>query len=281
MKKVFIFCEGKKEINFQSLDIKILEKILTDIEGATIIPIGGKRSLGAFIDGYIERGGVIKPELSIGLRDRDFDFPIPSNESLIESRENKSGSAKVIYATYRTCIENYLIDDKLIQAFLDAENLHIAGSIHEILEQSAKQIRYYTAARHALGKVQVPVKIKTTWTSGSGSLPNDFDKKYMLKESKTLIEKYRSPIEKVSFRKFRYAFKEFSELFENDEHYNNKQYLIYANGKDLAKSFSIQFENVTGKQFPNWQKYYIFAISKIDFLQFADFARLQSIIKNS
>ena len=88
MKNTLIFCEGKDE--GQSLDIDILLKLVKGVSGVTIIPVGGKRSLLAFIDGYMKRGGVIKPDLSIGLRDRDFDFPIPAITSLIEARDNKN-----------------------------------------------------------------------------------------------------------------------------------------------------------------------------------------------
>lgn len=280
MKNTLIFCEGKNIDEGQSLDTPVLLKLLTGISGVTIIPVGGKRSLLAFIDGYTKRGGVIRPDLSIGLRDRDFDFPIPTNEALIETRDNALNAAKLVYTTYRTCIENYLLDPTLMSQFMATKGLNIQADISEIMRQSAKDIRYYTASRHALGKVQVPVNIKTSWTNKSGQLPDSLDKKTIIKESRQMIVNYRSPIEKVSIKKFKYAFRDFSDLFEDESHYTNKDYLIYANGKDLAKSFSNQFHKITGRPFPNWKDYYTFAIKEIDFAKFEDFKQLLDLVKS-
>jgi hypothetical protein len=279
MKNTLIFCEGKDILEGQSLDIHVLSKLLNGVSGVTIIPVGGKRSLLAFIDGYTKRGGVIKPDLSIGLRDRDFDFPIPTNKSLIETRDNKLNAAKLVYASYRTCIENYLLDTATITQFIENMGINSPVDVSEIMRQSAKDIRYYTASRHALGKVQIPVNIKTSWTNKSGQLPDSLDKKTILKESWQLIDNYRLPIEKVSFKKFKEAFQEFSNIFEDESHYINEDYLIYANGKDLAKSFSNQFQTIVGRPFPNWKDYYRFAIKEIDFTQFEDFKQLLDIVK--
>jgi Protein of unknown function (DUF4435) len=280
MKNTLIFCEGKNIDEGQSLDTPVLLKLLNGISGVTIIPVGGKRSLLAFIDGYTKRGGVIRPDLSIGLRDRDFDFPIPTNEALIETRDNKLNAAKLVYATYRTCIENYLLDATLMSRFVVTKGLNIQADISEIMRQSAKDIRYYTASRHALGKVQVPVNIKTSWTNKSGQLPDSLDKKTIIKESRQMIVNYRSPIEKVTFKKFNDAFQDFSDVFEAETHYTKDEYLIYANGKDLAKSFSNQFHTITGRPFPNWKEYYTFAIKEIDFTQFEDFKQLLDLVKS-
>jgi hypothetical protein len=277
MKNTLIFCEGKNIDEGQSLDIHVLLKLLNGISGVTIIPVGGKRSLLAFIDGYTKRGGVIRPDLSIGLRDRDFDFPIPTNEALIETRDNALNAAKLVYATYRTCIENYLLDPTLMSQFVATKGLNIQADISEIMRQSAKDIRYYTASRHALGKVQVPVNIKTSWTNKSGQLPDSLDKKTIIKESRQMIVNYRSPIEKVTFKN---AFQDFSDVFEAETHYTNADYLIYANGKDLAKSFSNQFHTITGRPFPNWKEYYTFAIKEIDFTKFEDFKQLLDLVKS-
>jgi hypothetical protein len=280
MKNTLIFCEGKNIDEGQSLDIHVLLKLLNGISGVTIIPVGGKRSLLAFIDGYTKRGGVIRPDLSIGLRDRDFDFPIPTNEALIETRDNALNAAKLVYATYRTCIENYLLDPTLMRQFVATKGLNIQADISEIMRQSAKDIRYYTASRHALGKVQVPVNIRTSWTNKSGQLPDSLDKKTIIKESRQMIVNYRSPIEKVTFKKFNDAFQDFSDVFEAESHYTNEDYLIYANGKDLAKSFSNQFHTITGRPFPNWKDYYTFAIKEIDFTKFEDFKQLLDLVKS-
>ena len=279
MKNILIFCEGKVE-GAQSLDTKILSKLLSGIEPKTIVPVGGKRSLSAYMDGYVKRGGVIKPDFIFGLRDRDFDFQIPSEVDIIE--QGNMGSKKRVFATYRTCMENYLLNPQILVQFLTENNITInLSDVSEWLKESAYTIRYYTAARHALGQVQISTKIVLTWTGGSGNIPTDLGQDFCLSESIKIIEAYRRPLESVTIDTFKNSFSEFSTVFDSQEHYASDEYLVYSNGKDIAKSFSSVFSGKTNRPFPSWENYYNFAIKEIDFKQFIDFKKLFDIIEQA
>lgn len=288
MKKISIFCEGKTEEGKQSLDIKILIKFIKSAyPQITIIPFGGKRSMKAFIDGYIQQKGVVSMDLCIGLRDRDFDFPIPDKSSIIsvsEKSEKKQKTEKMIFATYRTCIENYLLDPNLLCQFVINEKVKGQQKLHaslteEWLKDSVRDIKYFTAARHALGKVQIPVKISTSWTGQSGKLPEKLDSSFCFTEAKNIIQNYLTPLNSVTIENLEKEFDTFSKKFTSPIFYNSDDYLVYANGKDIQTSFSKVFESHTGHSFPSWDKYYDFAIKETDFNKFEDLKQLSQIIK--
>lgn len=288
MKKISIFCEGKTEEGKQSLDIKILIKFIKSAyPQITIIPFGGKRSMKAFIDGYIQQKGVVSMDLCIGLRDRDFDFPIPDKSSIIsidEKSEKKQKTEKMIFATYRTCIENYLLDPNLLCQFVINEKVKGQQKLHaslteEWLKESVRDIQFYTAARHALGKVQIPVKISTSWTGQSGKLPEKLDSSFCLTEAKNIVENYLTSTNSVTINNLEKAFETFSKKFASSIFYNSDDYLVYANGKDIQTSFSKIFESHTGHSFPSWDKYYDFAIKETDFNKFEDLKQFSQIIE--
>ncbi len=288
MKNILIFCEGKVD-GSQSLDIKILSKLLLGIEPKTIIPVGGKGSLFAYMDGYIKRGGVVKPDFAFGLRDRDFDFPIPSEINIIKSKstnpQKEGGVQKRVFATYKTCMENYLLEPQILTTFITQNHKKLkeldVSDVSNWLKESAFAIRYYTAARHALGKVQIPIDIASTWTKGSGNIPTNLGHDFCLAESIKIIEAYRRPLESVTIDVLKVAFSAFSTIFDSQEHYDSEEYLVYSNGKDIVKSFNNVFNAKTKQSFPNWEDYYDFAIKEIDFKQFADLKKLFDIIEQA
>jgi hypothetical protein len=287
MKKIAIFCEGKNEVGNQSLDIKILNKFFKSaFPQITIIPFGGKRSMKAFIDGYIQQKGVMSLDLCIGLRDRDFDFPIPAISSIIsiaEKSNTKQKTEKIIFATYRTCIENYLFDPNLLTQFVlskrvrGQENLQ-SSQMNEWLKESVRNIQFYTAARHALGKVQIAVKISTSWTSDSGKLPKELDKEFCLSEAKKIIKTFLATSNKATITDLETAFDTFITKFTTQEFYNSDEYLVYPNGKDIQTAFSKLFLSYTKHPFPSWNEYYDFAIKETDFNKFEDLRELYQII---
>ena len=132
-----------------------------------------------------------------------------------------------------------------------------------------------------MGKVQIPTKIASTWTGGSGNIPNNLDEDFCLSESIKIIEAYRSPLEKVTIDALKNAFSDFSTVFDSPKHYASDNYLVYSNGKDIAKSFSSVFNTKMNLPFPSWKDYYNFAIEEIDFKQFADLKQLFDIIEQA
>jgi hypothetical protein len=287
MKNLSIFCEGKTDQGRQSLDIKILNKyIKSAYPQITIIPFGGKRSMKAFIDGYIQQKSVVSLDLCIGLRDRDFDFPVPSTSSIIpitDKSEKKQKTEKMTFATYRTCIENYLFDPHLLAQFVLFKKVKGQDKLQfslteEWLKESVQNIQFYTAARHALGKVQIAVKIHTTWTGESGKLPKELDANFCLSEARKIIEIYLNSSNKVKLSDLETEFDTFSKQFTTSEFYNSDDYLVYANGKDIQTAFSKVFQSYTKQPFPNWDEYYDFAIKETDFNKFEDLKELYQII---
>jgi hypothetical protein len=150
--------------------------------------------------------------------------------------------------------------------------------VEEWLKESVRNIQFYTAARHALGKVQVAVKISTSWTGESGKLPKELDADFCLLEAKKIIESYLTSSNKVTISDLEIAFETFSKKFDLPEFYNSDNYLVYANGKDIQTSFSKVFQSHTKQSFPSWDDYYDFAIKETDFNKFEDFKQLHQII---
>lgn len=97
---ITIYCEGQKE----SHDITILNKVIDGLNNILIKPIGGKLGSKAIIQ-YLENNqerDLSKSKDYLLFRDRDFDQPIPDKERLITEKKT--------YYSYRTTIENYLLD---------------------------------------------------------------------------------------------------------------------------------------------------------------------------
>jgi hypothetical protein len=153
---VTIYCEGKKG----SIDFDILERIVQAIQikgdsAVQIRPIGGKQGAGAIIN-YIEQG-VASSKFKLFFRDRDFDFPIPESPILEPDRERGYQ-----YFGYRNTIENYLFDPSVFWEFIVSDprlvrfNLHSERDVKHVFVQAADRIKFYQAARHAMGKTSAP-----------------------------------------------------------------------------------------------------------------------------
>lgn len=245
-----IFCEGRQS----SLDYKLLNKVIEDIPGdkCTIIPAGSKFTFSIFAQGYFFPDEVARQRYIV-FRDRDFDARPTSNITLI-SLGHKSGNQSITL-TYRACIENYLLDANLINQYWknkyqekidnptskwgheDSPGITI---IEEWIKSSAEELRFYQAVRWALGDLLragiAKEQLKTTWTSGSGILPELLDLQSCQNCAVELLNQFRQVLESVTVEKFAESLQEYQRCFSQEDFWFKKEYLIWFHGKDIQKA---------------------------------------------
>ena len=281
MANVILFCEGEKG----SLDTSVLNKLIEQTgKIITLVPVGGKFNSTAFVDGYLRRGsgGVLEPNsATYFLRDRDFDFPVGVLPQLIEVRRNGGIDHNVsIYASHRTTLENYLINAQLLQEYVEGMVNPQQVDIQELMDEAARSILHYSIVRHALGYIRRRISLSTTWVpQGSGTLPDSAilaSLEMCIMKAKEMISTYHSGSALVSEAYLEQSVNSFLTQFATHQFWQEQEYLIYFHGKDLQKAITIQLMNM-GIQF-SWNKYYRFAIDRIEFSQFPDYNQLMQLL---
>ena len=266
-KIVTVYCEGKKG----SHDFDVLEKVIGDIANVTIKPIGSKHGANAIIE-FVEKGTTTS-DFYLFFRDRDFDAPVPSTERLCFD-------GKKTYFSYRTTIENYLFDTAIFFNFIEEQNvgtiykINSENDVKNIFNETAKELKYYQAVRHALGKIRFSNSFNTTWVKdGSGFLPEKLDLDSCKSEGWKLICDIvsKSNIEWTEQR-FQSTLEEFLHFFD-DTFFNELKFLIYFQGKDFAKALTNKLP-----EFP-LKTYYKFVKNHFDYKMFGDLKELREIIK--
>lgn len=289
----YIFCEG----GASSLDRKLLEKIIHELSSYPVAPkiepSGGKGNLPNFMQGYLRRVGVGNPneQNAIGFRDRDFDAPVPLAPSLVESRSS------LIKLSYRATIENYLISSENLFTYAEMNSLDIGiksiDDAKSILIEEAKKLKCYCAIRHALGMLRQPINLRTTWTKGSGNLPESLDEEECIKSALDLVHEMKTKVtsltpeanvqigesienvlELTDYR-FRQVYNSFIEKFD-DTFFENQEFLIWYNCKDLQKSISTRTE-FSNNQF-SFSKYYEYALKNFEFRKYPDLVELFELL---
>lgn len=264
MKIINLYCEGKRG----SHDFDILEKVIDGYLNITIKPIGGKYGANAIME-YQEKNGNVRSDFYLLFRDRDFDKPIPNDEKLIIDRKT--------YYSYRTTIENYLLDVSTFFHFLQEQKnnygLNTEDSVKALFIKVAKELQYYQAVRHTLGKMRFANSFDTTWVVGSGTLPNALDLNTCKTNAWQLIEKelYKSQ-QQWTKEIFEATLQDF--LMRFDEVFFDKlNFLVYYQGKDFAKALT--------KELPNFsiENYYKYAKKHFDYTKYLDLVALRAIIK--
>ena len=263
MKIINLYCEGKRG----SHDFDILEKV---IEGRliTIKPIGSKYGANAIIE-YQEKNFNARSDFYLLFRDRDFDQPIPDKERLIIDRKT--------YYSYRTTIENYLLDVSTFFHFLQEQKnnykLDTEEAVKALFIKVAKELKYYQAVRHTLGALRFANSFDTTWVVGSGTLPNALDLDSCKANAWQLIEKVLNKSNQQWTKEtFETTLQKFLTLF--DEHFfDDLKFLVYYQGKDFAKALT--------KELPNFsiENYYKYAKKHFDYTKYFDLVELRAIIE--
>lgn len=282
-----IFCEGKDA----SLDYQLLSKIIADMPGFnTIVPGGGKFNFSPFSQGYFARYETIDEPSYIFFRDRDFDVQPTSNIQLLPF-----GNSKSTILSYRACIENYLLDANLIHNYWlekfqerqenpaskwghgDSPGIDI---ISEWIQNSAKSLKDYQSVRWVLGDLTnmgaARRQLKTTWTGGSGQLPNSLTLQDCRESALQLISEFWQDINTITPEEFENRLNLYHQQFDQEEFWTEKQYLIWFHGKDIQKEMQRQQNNYISlkKEFFKW------AIQNLDINQHPDLIELRERIQN-
>ncbi len=262
---ITIYCEGKKG----SHDFDILEKVVGDF--VTIKPIGGKKGANAIIE-HLERG-TVKSDYHLFFRDRDFDCPVPQYEKLFFD-------GKKTYYSYRTTIENYLLDVSLFFEFLKAKGLsqkyqlHTTDDVKNIFITIAKELKNYQAVRHTLGALRFANTFDTTWMrEGSGNLPESLELEICQENGWNLVQNVIDRThQKWTKAEFDSILNRYLDLF-NDDFFENLQFLVYYQGKDFSKMITNKLT-----EFP-LKDYYKFAKERFNYEAFEDLKELRTIVE--
>lgn len=270
-----LFCEGASG----SYDKAILEKIADGISNEVlvlIVPTGGKRSIGGFIQGYNKSGLGTQSEF-LAFRDRDFDYAVPDSCKLI------STDKKYMFAGYRSTIENYLLAPERVWNYLEGKRLYHGSfqkldDVTELFSSAAKKICHYSTVRHALGATRRPISLNSTWMDKSGTLPSDLSEDYCIEEAGRLISSFRSDSMAVS----EHEFKKHYDIFKNkfDENFiSRSEYLIYFHGKDLQSAIQLVLNEMGLNEFP-FKSYYKAVLGEFNYLDFPDLIELSEKIRS-
>lgn len=261
-----IYCEGKRG----SHDNDILEKVLGDFRpNVEIKPIGGKRGCKAIMS-YIEGQGLTASKANeyLMFRDRDFDQPVPAKEELTMDGH--------VCFSYRTTIENYLLDSLTMFEYDKEKGTGIFASVSDaerLLTDAACDIKSYQAVRHALGALRNGASFNTRWTEKDGVLPVKLGLDDCIDEAKKLVVDAKTKTDRWTEAVLRQEAERFLAVFDND-FFSHQQYLVWFQGKDLAKSICNRLNNF------DMRLYYKFAKQRFDYTKFADLVELRTIVES-
>jgi len=282
-----IFCEGKPS----SLDYRLLNRVVDSLPGdrCTIVPVGSKFGFSSFADGYFLRKTGVNQKYIV-FRDRDFDVQPTPNCGLLQL-DNRSGN-KPMALSYRTCVENYLLDADLIDTYWTEkynekqenpvfrwghQNSPGVDRISQSIETSARNLQHYQAVRWALGDLvnmrPARQQLKTTWTE-KGNLPQSLSWQDCKDRALELINQFRLAVESVTPEKFEDNLISYQQRFNQEEFWTEKQYLIWFNGKDIQKEIQRQ-----DSKFISLDLFFDWAIWKLEINQHPDLIELRTKIE--
>jgi hypothetical protein len=265
-----IFCEDNH--HFQVLG-HLLSKRQRGKAEARIVQTSGVRGARAFKEGYNRRTGV-QSKANIFFRDRDFDFP-PTDQVILKMPVDE----KDTYVSHRTTIENYLIETDMFLAYIkrnhpNIDHLHDSISIIKLFTDAAIQLKAYAAVRHTLGFFRGNYSFGTSWTKGSGHLPDNLDENACIEQGFSLIETQRQKICPIDKETFLQKFHTFYERFD-DDFYQNQLYWVWFNAKDIEKAARPQLPS--NFSFPD---YYKFALKNLNFTEkYKDLADMLAVLE--
>ncbi len=256
---VKVYCEG----NAGSADFDIISKVVAGLT-VQIIPIGGKRGAKSSIQ--VREEGLSKSDFKIFFRDRDFDAPVPDSERL-QSHES------YVYFSYRTTLENYLLNFATVEQFSEGKPWH-SSTLRESYLQAAKDIKFFQATRHTLGRLRVPTDFGTNLEAKSGVLPKDLSEEFCRDAGFQKIQTSLDRIKGWSKANYDATFDHFANLF-NDQFIQSGKFLVYFQGKDFMKALSKRLPNFPTKE------YYQFATAKFNYRDFGDLVELRQILESA
>jgi hypothetical protein len=272
-----IFCEGRP----RSLDDLLLGHLMP-IGQVLIKPVGGKRAMKAFIEGYLGDYDVEGRPNYLGFRDRDFDFEPPEQPQLI-----RLPGEKPIWLSHRTVIENYFIDADLIRQYrLERENAPgwsygpalSKAEIEGHILQSAAELVGYQAVRWALSKLKPGLRwpeIPTTWmANGSGHIPPSLAYEDCLIRACQLVVSFQDQIRDVRPEVLQGFAEEFRKKFNEEDFLDEGEYLIWFHGKDHLVRLCPRLAS----NFPR-RHYIAWAAEHIDVQKHPDLLELKDLVQ--
>lgn len=283
-----IFCEGKQS----SLDPRVLNRVVENLTGdkPTIVPAGSKFTFSIFAQGYFFPDEVVGQRYIV-FRDRDFDAQPTSNIQLLQLGTRLGAGS--IFLTHRACIENYLLNTDLIHIYWMekyAEKLANPSSrwshgdspgvnvISNWIETSAKQLQEYQSVRWALSDLlrmsATRSQLKTTWTGGSGKLPNSLVREDCHANGANLINEFSQAVSTVTQAQFESSLSQYQTRFNQADFWTQKDYMIWFHGKDLQAAMQRQ-EN----QYISLKSFFDWAITRFDINQHPDLLELRNRIE--
>jgi hypothetical protein len=244
-----------------------------------IQPVGGKRGLRAYIEGYMATYADAAPTF-IGFRDRDFDVVPPSRPQLIRLEGEKP-----IYLTHGAAVENYLVDaDLILRYWTEREGTPRWGHgpapslsrIEDCIEQSARELADYQAVRWALASLKPGPRwpeIETTWTEGSGFMPSSLKYADCIAEACQLVDGYRDQAADVHPDRMTESALTYRDRFSAAEFFADREYLVWFHGKDhLVCACSLLKPGFPRRHYAAW------AAENVDVGKHTDLQQLVSLI---
>jgi hypothetical protein len=223
MSSGIVFVEG-------DYDYRIMVQIAPT--GILVVRGAGKNGQRAFMQGYEKAQAATASRVLIGFRDRDFDRAIPEKAGL-----DLVGN---IFFSHRRTIENYLLRPENFASYISATNSAkfqglTEAVVHDLLIESAKELKFYQAARQSLGEVRVSNDLGTTWTSGSGALPDHLGADDCLSSSLSLLTDYAQKAGLISdTARFHALYQDYCERF-NDAFFEARLHEVWFQAKDVQK----------------------------------------------
>jgi hypothetical protein len=117
-------------------------------------------------------------------------------------------------------------------------------------------------------------QIKTTWTGGSGQLPDPLVLDDCRTKAVQLITQFRDAVDAITPEKFEENLDKYQEKFTQEEFWRQKQYLIWFHGKDIQKQMQKQ-----QSRYISLSHFFAWAIVNFQINQHPDLMELQSIIE--
>lgn len=250
-----VFCEGKPN----SLDYLLLTRILP-VGQVRIRPVGGKFGLRAYIQGYLGNYPVNGQPQHVAFRDRDFDLEPSETPQLI-----RLIGETPIWLSYRAAIENYLIDPDLLRRYWgERENTPnwkygLTPSVDEIeshIQESARELIDYQAVRWGLAKLKPDLRwpeVRTTWTDGSGNIPQLLDYDNCLAQATELVKSFQTQIQDIHPDNLQKHAESYRQQFAKPSFFQEHKYLVWFHGKDhLAQLCRRLAPNFPRRHYAEW-----------------------------
>lgn len=272
--RLIIFCEGTPS----SLDFAVLQHIRTPKAGL-IVPIGGKGGLQRFIDGYQRVHD--NPQRYIVFRDRDFDLRPPDDSALLTLPDGP----KHIFLSYRTCIENYLLDAALLdQYFIYCQKNALKWKfgpspgltqLNQWIKEAAQAITAYQATRWALATLKpkdgwIGFGFGSTWAKHSDELPDSVEEADCLSQVSSLLAAFHEKYRSITHETFQTNYSNYLLEFQQDDFWKKQKYRIFFSGKDMAK---MMYKNHSD-QMPPLDGFFKWGIEYTDWTTHPDFVTL-------